>query len=116
MQGAPPEEGGAHAVAAKAKKQTGIFALALVLLMIFVVGMRLMGMREKLASAQAEREMLTERVAKARQENRSLEAALDRAEDPEYLQQLAREKLGMVSPGEKDFYDVSRQTAQRTGP
>ncbi|MBQ9458779.1 MAG: septum formation initiator family protein [Oscillospiraceae bacterium] len=75
-----------------------------------------MGMREKLAEARSEQTLLTERVARSQQENRSLAAALERAEDPEYLQQLAREQLGMVSPGEKDFYDVSRQTAQRSNP
>jgi len=50
---------------------------------------------------------MEETVARQRQENRSLEAALERAEDPEYLQELARDQLGMVTPGQKDFYDVS---------
>ena len=36
-----------------------------------------------------------------------LEAALGKANDPEYLQELAREQLNMVSPGQRDFYDVS---------
>ena len=40
-------------------------------------------------------------------ENDSLSSALEKADDPEYLQELAREQLDMVSPGEKVFYDVS---------
>ena len=94
-------------MAAKSKNQTSLFAALFVLIALFVVGSQLMGMRAKLAAAQSERAVLAERVARQEQENRSLEAALERAEDPEYLQQLAREQLGMVSPGEKDFYDVS---------
>ena len=43
----------------------------------------------------------------AKQENDSLSSALEKADDPEYLQELAREQLDMVSPGEKVFYDVS---------
>lgn len=94
-------------MAEKSKSQSSLFATVLVLILLFVVGFQLIGMRDKLAVAQAERTAIAERVARQQQENRSLEAALGRAEDPEYLQQLAREQLGMVSPGEKDFYDVS---------
>ncbi|MBQ9459786.1 MAG: septum formation initiator family protein [Oscillospiraceae bacterium] len=64
-------------------------------------------MRDRLADARAEQSALAESVARQEQENRSLEAALERAEDPEYLQELARDQLGMVTPGQKDFYDVS---------
>ena len=75
--------------------------------MLIVVGIQLLRMREQLIAARAEHAALTEQVAKQEQENRALEAALERAEDPEYLQELARDELGMVSPGQKDFYDVS---------
>ncbi len=89
------------------KRRAGMFATLVVLVLLLVAGLQLMSMREKLAAAQAEKDIITEQVARQEQENRSLEAALERAEDPEYLQQLARDQLGMVSPGQKDFYDVS---------
>ena len=89
------------------KKRASLLAAAVVLVLLFLVGWQLMRMRAQLAEAQAERDTLAERVARQEQENRSLEAAIDRAEDPEYLQELARDQLGMVSPGQKDFYDVS---------
>lgn len=91
----------------KPKGRTSLLASVLVLVLLLVAGVQLMSMRDRLAAAQEERAALEERVARQRQENRALEAALERAEDPEYLQQLAREELGMVSPGQKDFYDVS---------
>lgn len=94
-------------MAAKSKKRGGMLVVLVVLAMLFAVGYQLANIRAKLASAETERSALAERVARQEQENRSLEAALDRAEDPEYLQQLARDRLGMVSPGQKDFYDVS---------
>ena len=94
-------------MAGKSKRRTGAFAVLLVLTLLLAVGYQLMNIRAKLASAEAEQGALAERVARQEQENRSLEAALARSEDPEYLQQLARDRLGMVSPGQKDFYDVS---------
>ena len=94
-------------MAAKRKRNAGTFAVLFVLILLFAVGYQLVNIRAKLASAEAEQSALAERVARQEQENRSLEAALERSEDPEYLQQLARDRLGLVSPGQKDFYDVS---------
>ncbi len=91
----------------KDRRGVALLPMLLMLLVLAVVGWQLMAMREKLDNARAEQAALHERVARQEQENRSLEAALDRAEDPEYLQELARENLGMVTPGQKDFYDVS---------
>ena len=93
--------------AAKPKKHTSLIAALVVLIMLILVGMQLLRIRDQLIAARAERDVLAEQVAKQEQENRTLEAALERAEDPEYLQELARDELGMVSPGQKDFYDVS---------
>lgn len=93
--------------AAKPKKRVSLIAALVVLIMLIIVGMQLLRMRDQLIAARTEHDVLTEQVAKQEQENRALEAALERAEDPEYLQELARDQLGMVSPGQKDFYDVS---------
>lgn len=105
--GGASKDGRASVMAAKAKRKAGVLAMLLVLALLFAVGCELMNTRGKLALAEAEQSALAERVARQEQENRSLEAALARSEDPEYLRQLAREQLGMVSPGQKDFYDVS---------
>ena len=91
----------------KNKKSIDLLSATLILLLLALVGWQLMAMRDKLDLARAEQTQLEERIARKEQENRALEAALERAEDPEYLQELARENLGMVTPGQKDFYDVS---------
>ena len=93
--------------AAKPKKRASLIAALVVLILLVVVGMQLLRIRDQLIDARAERDVLAGQVAQQEQENRALEAALERAEDPEYLQELARDQLGMVSPGQKDFYDVS---------
>ena len=94
-------------MAGKPKPRGGAFAALVVLILLLLVGARLASMRGRLAEARSERLALSERVARQEQENRTLEAALERAEDPAYLQQLARDRLGMVMPGQKDFYDIS---------
>lgn len=90
------------------KKQINLLSATLILLMLALLGWQLVSMNEQLDAARAGQTELEERVARQEQENRGLEAALERAEDPEYLQELARENLGMVTPGQKDFYDISK--------
>ena len=99
--------GMAASAAKQPKKRGGLLAGALILLLLALALWQLTVIRGRLADARAEQSALEESVARQEQENRSLEAALERAEDPEYLQQLARDQLGMVTPGQKDFYDVS---------
>ena len=106
-QGAERREGKASVMAAKPKKRMGLLAAVLILVLLFAFGHRLLRLQDQLDAARAEQSELALRLAEQKQENASLEAALERAEDPEYLQELAREQLGMVSPGQKDFYDVS---------
>jgi len=116
MNAAPPAQGGGRgrgrrsAVAKEGrqpKKRGSMLAAVLVVLLLGLALWQLSEIRGKRDAAQAELDEYVERVARQEQENRSLEAALKRAEDPEYLQELARDKLGMVTPGQKDFYDVS---------
>ena len=97
-------------MASKQKRNTRrveLLPTLLIVLLLAIVGWQLMTMNEKLGAARSEQEQLAERIARQEQENRGLEAALARAEDPEYLQELARDQLSMVTPGQKDFYDVS---------
>lgn len=94
-------------MAGKAKKRGGVLVLLLILVLIAAVGVQLLHMQDRITEAEAERDTLEHQLTEQKLENASLEAALERAEDPEYLQELAREQMGWVSPGQKDFYDVS---------
>ncbi len=92
---------------AKEKKRGGFFAIAFILVLLMLVGLQLANMRERISRAESEQTAIAAQLAQQRQENASLEAALSKANDPEYLQELARDQLNMVSPGQRDFYDVS---------
>ena len=90
-----------------AKKRGGLLPKLLVLVLLLLVGAHLLDLQKRIDAAQTEKLALSAQVEAQQRENNSLEAALGKADDEEYLQELAREQLDMVSPGEKVFYDIS---------
>lgn len=92
----------------KARAGGSLAAKLLILALLALVGAQLLSIRAQNRAAAEELSALNETRLSLAQENDELRAALERADDPEYLQQLAREQYGMVSPGQKDFYDVSK--------
>ena len=74
--------------------------------MLMVAGLRLLDLRAQIHDAEREQTALAARVQQKKQINASLRADLSKAEDEEYLQELAREHLGVVFPGEKIFRDL----------
>ena len=94
-------------MAGKAKKRTSAFTLLVIAVLLVIVTTALIRMRARIEAAQTEQASLEAQLAAQKQENASLEAALGKADDLEYLQELARDELGYVTPGEKDFYDVA---------
>jgi cell division protein FtsB len=79
--------------------------VALILLTLAVAPLRaLIDQRSDLAKLEQQAEQLADRNAR-------LEARIDRFTDPTYLEQLARECLGMVRPGETAFVMVPTRGA-----
>lgn len=94
-------------MAGKAKRRTGAFTLLVIAVLLLLVTAALIRMRGQIETAQAEQDALETQLAAQKQENAALEGALEKADDVEYLQELARDELGYVTPGEKDFYDIA---------
>lgn len=90
-----------------AKKRGGLLPKLLILALLLLVGAHLLDLQKRIDAAQAEKQTLSAQVGARQRENDSLQAALGKADDEEYLQELAREQLDVVSPGEKVFYDIS---------
>ena len=65
---------------------------------LFITGGKLERARELLLQAQ-------ETVQALERQNAELEADIACADDPEMLERLARQRLGLVMPGDKVFYD-----------
>ena len=93
--------------AKKSKKRTSLLTMLVIAILIALVGVQLIHLRSQIDDARSQLTALQSDLDAAKQENDALASALEKADDPEYLQELAREQLDMVSPGEKVFYDVS---------
>ena len=60
--------------------------------------------RLRLDTARAEEQSLSTACAALREENDALLRQISSAREPESLEDMARDRLGLVMPGEKVFY------------
>ena len=88
----------------KQKRASGFLTGILLLVVLLGVGIQLYRMQEQLKTARAEEEALAQEIAQVEKENAQLQEDLDRAGDPELIEEIAREELGMVAKNEKVFY------------
>ena len=66
----------------------------------------LMSMRSKVAEAARTEAQLQTKAEQIQEENAALQHALDHQDDPDTIEDIAREKLGLVMPDERIFYDA----------
>ena len=90
----------------KQKRASGFLTGLLLLVLLLGVGVQLYRMQEKLKTARDEEAALAAQIAQIEQENAQLQEDLDRAGDPELMEEIAREELGMVVQDEKVFYTI----------
>ena len=89
----------------KTRQKGGIVLLAL-LLLIGVVGVKTIDVAGEIREAKAQEEAIYRQLQQMQQANASLQQALSRAADEEFIRELARDLLNMAEPGERIFYDV----------
>ena len=85
-----------------AKKRPGGKLTAIILLALFLgIGIQFLNMYGKLQEAQAEQLVYAEKLADLQKTNEKLAEDIANSQDPELIEEVAREDLGMVAPGEK---------------
>lgn len=89
------------------KRRTSPLTMLVILVLLVLVGAEVMHLRSEIAAAETQQQTLQAQLDAIKQENDALSSALEKADDPDFLQELARDQLGYVKPGEKTFYDVS---------
>lgn len=87
------------------KPAIGIVILILVLMILGAV--TLVRAKTQLRDLQAQTETLRREVTQTVEENAALNYKIEHSDDPEMLEQAAREELGLVKPGDKVFYDTN---------
>ena len=88
-------------------KRSGIITIAIILALVVFAVIRLNTIRSQIEDAEAKNKELHEQYDILTQENAELEYETEHSTDPETIEDVAREKLGLVRPGEKIFVDIN---------
>lgn len=91
----------------KKRKNNWIFRIFLLLVICYVAGI-FINQRIKLHALNQEQTDLQQQVIQLRKEIARLENAKKKADDPEYIEKVAREELKMVKPNEIIYIDTNR--------
>ena len=94
-------------MAKKKKAGNGLVTKLIILALIAIIGWQLYDLQDQLSAAQAERDRYQTEVESLRQENDALAADIAEGTTQEKMEEIARKELGVVTPGEYVFYDVS---------
>lgn len=87
-------------------KKAGLVTKIVVLALLIYLSITLLDLRSQIRTAEAERDIRQQEVNAQIQTNAALSSMLEHSGDPDALEDLARDKLGLVKPGEKVFYDI----------
>lgn len=85
-------------------KKAGLLVRILLLALLVYMVFMLVSVRQQIAQANEEISTLTEQVSDQTQTNTELENAVENRDDPSFIKDVAREKLGLVSPNDKVIY------------
>lgn len=82
-------------------KRAGFLTKIVILVLLIAASVTLLGLQRRIRAAQDQREALAVRVARQSQVNEELKEAVENSDDPDRQAAIARNELGLVSPGEK---------------
>ena len=85
-------------------KKVGLLGRILLILLLAYMIYSLINVRQEISSAKAEVDILTEQLAEQEQYNTELSNAIENRDNPDFVEDIAREKLGLVSPHDRVFY------------
>ena len=88
-------------------KRTSLITKIVIVAIILYAGVTLISLKVQVAAARKQRDELQSQVSSVTQTNTELKYAIDHSTDADTIEDIARNKLNLVKPGEKIFYDVS---------
>lgn len=87
-------------------KRASFLTKIVVLALLIYMATSLLDLRGQIQATQSQRDALAQQVADQRLENQELADAIEHSDDPEMLEQVARDK-GYVKQDEILFFDVA---------
>lgn len=88
-------------------KRAGFITKIVVLAILIYAAISLLNLRSQITAAESERSLLQQQVAEQQQKNTDLTDDIQNSDDPDRMEEVARDKLGLVLPDEKVFYNIS---------
>lgn len=88
-------------------KKLGLVSAAAIVILVIYSGITMMSLKQQTEDAAEKRDELQSQVEQMTRENAELQYDIDHSTDPEIIEDVARNSIGLVKPGEKIFYDVS---------
>jgi cell division protein FtsB len=85
------------------KRPSSKLTLLLLLVVMLGVGVQILRLHSQIQAAQAEQLVYAQRLHELQTTNAKLQEDLDNQDSQELIEDIARDELGMVSPGEKIF-------------
>ena len=73
---------------------------------LVLLGWQVWRMQDQLTAAKAQEQQLRTQVQLQQQENDALQKSIDQGGSQEEMERIARDELGLVSPGERVFVDI----------
>lgn len=89
----------------KFKKSSLLIKLVILILVVYAT-VTLVSLQSQITAKRSEAEALSKNITSAEQENQRLQEAIDNIDTDEGIEEVARNKLGLVAPGEIVFNDV----------
>ena len=88
-------------------KRAGIITKLVILILIVYAVITLITLRERIGEASAQESELEAERDDLRRSNENYRYEIDHSGDEDTIAEIARDKLGLVLPGERVFYDIS---------
>jgi len=88
-------------------KPAGIITKIVIVAIILYAGISMLTLKTRIEEAREEMSVLQTQVDQTALKNAELEYEISHSADEATIEDVARNKLGLVNPGEKIFYDVS---------
>ena len=88
-------------------KKAGIATKLVILILLLAVVLALLSVRTQMQTAQEKLDALEQQVYSQTEINAGLEEDIANSSDPAKIADIAREKLGLVAPGERVFANAN---------
>ena len=88
-------------------KQSGFLSKVVVLMLLVFVAITLLNVRGEVRDAQQQLEVYQAAVDEQQQVNAALEENIANSSDPDTVLDVAKDKMGLLEPGEVIFYDTT---------